>query len=123
VSTSYYAYRKMEHCPCCGQSLQTGQVRKVHLGESAGGWAFMFAGDDQRPGSEQRAPAEGVYGIAEWRALVREAELIIDEYGQTYLADSFIDFVEGLEGKSHAVEYPQNSWLSYGHSFTGGNWS
>lgn len=105
---------RVESVAACAHCGRDADVDKHHIGKSSMGWTFTFA-----------ACADlGVASFADWQRVFAAGDgMIVDEYGETWTTDDFIQKVHGkaTAAHNHAREYPQGSYLDAdGHSFTTG---
>lgn len=96
MSTNYYW--QLDHCKTCGRSDEP-----VHICKSMTSWNARMEWDDE---SNCEVPTMvSVQAWADWLRFQNKAGYIVDEYGQEYEVEHFIEMVERVPMEARRRQY------------------
>ena len=149
MGTNYYWKPSDEALNIKGGTLRAAQLEPIHIGKHSGGWEFCFQAIEVQPakhyvdvGSLEMTVEVGfelsIRSWAEWKAVLQRGGEIVDEYGEYFNLEAFIEIVEKFTAPgakrsdgtplTNQIDYlkrkgipvnPEQDWLDeQGYSFT-----
>ena len=112
MGTNYYLTEQINVCEHCGRG---DVVDELHIGKSAGGWAFAL----------RVHPDEGINSLDDWiRRWEQPSAVIKDSYGKTVTPAEMLYVITNREGNTEASRKPMGyfNWEQFhrdNHSYRG----
>lgn len=107
MSTNYYW--QLDHCKTCGRSDEP-----VHICKSMTSWASKVEWDDEL--NRYVPTITSVFAWAQWLRFNNNAGYIVDEYGQEYEVEHFIEMAERVPMEARRRQY---DWCAENPGYAG----